>query len=88
MDARGGGEIEEALRAFVAAEFLPESDRATLSYATPLVTSGLLDSVGTLTLVGFLEERFGVALEAHETDVHNLNTIASIARLVRAKQSR
>jgi len=88
VEARGGDEVEEALRAFVAAEFLSDSDRASLTDATPLVTSGILDSVGTLTLVGFLEEHFGVALEAHEIDVHNLNTIASIARLVRGKLSR
>ena len=78
--------IEEALRAFLLEEFLPGESPSSLLDTTPLVTSGLLDSVGLLTLVGFLEERFGVALAAHEADVHNLNTIASIARLVRAKQ--
>jgi len=78
--------IEDAVRAFILAEFLPGEPAAALADSTPLVTSGVLDSVGTLTLVRFLEERFAVALAAHEADVQHMNTIGSIARLVRSKQ--
>ena len=34
--------------------------------ATPLITGGVLDSIATLKLVLFIEERFGITLEAHE----------------------
>jgi acyl carrier protein len=45
-----------------------------------------MDSIRTLKLVAFLEERFSIALEAHEADADHLDTIAMIAALVRSKQ--
>jgi acyl carrier protein len=35
----------------------------------------------------FIEERFGITLQAHEVDSEHLDTIAQIAQLVRAKKS-
>ena len=36
--------------------------------------------------LAFLEERFSIALAAHEADADHLDTIAMIAALVRSKQ--
>jgi len=49
------------------------------------MTSGILDSLATLELVSFLEERFGIELEAHETDASRLGTLDAIGNLVRTK---
>ena len=79
-------QIENRHRAFVLEEFLGGTDDS-LSFESPLITSGVLDSVGTLTLVTCLEDEFHVALAAHEADVENFNTISDMARLVRSKQA-
>jgi acyl carrier protein len=50
-----------------------------------LVTEGVLDSLATLRLVSFLETEFKVALAPHEVDTEYLNTLPSIAKLVRSK---
>lgn len=47
-----------------------------------LVASGLIDSVGVLKLVGFIEEEFNVSLEAEEVNMDTFDTIASIAHLL------
>jgi acyl carrier protein len=77
--------IEGPIEEFILAEFLPGEDPAALTDATPLVTSGVIDSIATLKLVAFLEERFHVTIQAHETDVDHLNTVADMARLIRSK---
>ena len=59
---------------------------ATLDESTPLITSGILDSIGTVRLVSFLEEQFGVQLDAHEIGVDHLNTLTQIAQLVLSKR--
>lgn len=79
-------DIEGAIKEFILAEFLPGEDPAALTDATALVTAGILDSIATLKVVTFLEERFGVNIEAHETDVEHMNTVADMARLVRSKR--
>ncbi|MFN2433041.1 MAG: acyl carrier protein, partial [Gemmatimonadota bacterium] len=53
-------DIEAEVRAFVLREFLLGEDPAQLTDATPLVTGGILDSLATVQLVAFLEERFRV----------------------------
>ena len=78
-------QIEDKLRAFVVEEFLGGAD--DLSIDSPLITSGVLDSVSTLTLVTFLEDEFDVTIAAHETDVENFNTISTMARFVRSKMA-
>lgn len=83
MSAQANGPIKE----FIMSEFLPGEDPNELTDATPLITGGILDSIATLKLVAFVEERFGVTLEAHEADAEHLDTIARIADLIRTKKS-
>ena len=49
------------------------------------MTGGILDSLATLKLVSFLEEQYGITVQAHEADVEHLDTVEDIAALVRSK---
>ncbi|HZP82516.1 MAG TPA: acyl carrier protein [Chthonomonadaceae bacterium] len=78
-------ETKKAIKAFILNEFLPGEDPNALTDSTPLITGGILDSLATLQLVAFLEEKYGIQLEAHEADREHLNTLNDIAALVHAK---
>jgi acyl carrier protein len=80
-------DIRSAVKEFILKEFLPGEDPDELTDTTPLITGGVLDSIATIKLVLFMEERFGVKVEAHETDPEYLDTIALITQLIRSKQS-
>lgn len=82
--AQTGG-IGVTVKEFILQEFLPGEDPNELTESTPLITGGILDSIGTLKFVAFLEETFGISVEAHEADVEFLNTIADVEKLVRRK---
>jgi acyl carrier protein len=77
--------VAPTVREFILREFLPTEDPNELTETTPLITGGILDSIATLKLVLFLEERFGVSFEAHEVSPEHVNTIRDIAALVSAK---
>jgi acyl carrier protein len=77
--------ISQTLKAFILKEFLPDEKPEELTESTPLILGGVLDSLATLKLVAFIEERYKIQLEAHEVDVEHLNTISSIENLVRSK---
>jgi acyl carrier protein len=79
--------IKQAVRSYILGEFLSGEDPEKLTDATPLITGGILDSISTLQLVTFLEERFGVVVEAHEAGVDHLDSIAGIARMVERKRA-
>ncbi len=78
-------EIEATVKSYLLDEFLPGEDPGALDGSTPLITGGILDSISTLKLVSFLEQRYGVEFQAHEIGVNHLNTLADIAGAVRAK---
>jgi acyl carrier protein len=77
--------VKQTVKEFILKEFLPGEDPAELTDATPLITGGVLDSIATLKLVLFVEEKYGITLEAHEVDPEHLDTIALIAKLILAK---
>jgi acyl carrier protein len=80
-------ELEARIRSYVLAEILPGEDPAQLTSTTPLVSSGLLDSIATLNFVSFLEKELDISIEAHEAGVDNFDTIERIIRLVQSKRS-
>jgi acyl carrier protein len=79
--------IKQTVREFILDEFLPGEDPNEMTDQTPLITGGILDSISTLKLVTFLEERFGVLLEAHEAGVEHLDTVGRIAELIAGKKA-
>jgi acyl carrier protein len=79
--------IKESIKKYILDEFLPGEDLNNLTDDTPLISGGILDSISTLKLVMFIEERFSITLAAHEADKEHLDTITDIVRLVSAKKS-
>ena len=78
-------EIIVAVKEFILTEFLPGEDPEALTPTTPLISSGILDSLATLRLVSFIEERFDATLEPHELTDEYLGSLTSIAELIRSK---
>ena len=78
-------EIITTVKEYILTTFLPGEDPKALSETTQLITGGILDSLATLELVSFLEQRYSIELQAHEVDAANLGTLASIASLVLSK---
>ncbi len=80
-------EIKSELKTYILNEFLPGEDPAALTDATPLMTTGILDSIAVLKAVTFLESQFGIVVQPHEAVVDNLNTLSDMARLVMSKKA-
>jgi acyl carrier protein len=78
-------DVGSTVKQFILNEFLPGEDPNELTESTPLITGGILDSLATMKLVMFLEERYRITMQAHEADPEHLDTIALIEQLVRAK---
>ena len=79
-------DIKATLKTFILNEYLPGEDPAALTDTTPLMTTGILDSIAVLKVVTFLENQFGITIEPHEAVIENLNTLSDIARFVVSKK--
>ncbi len=77
--------ILASVKEFILTEFLPGEDPNELTATTPLMSGGILDSLATLRLVSFIEERFGVQVEPHEMGTEYFDSLTEIAKLVHSK---
>lgn len=78
-------EVKEILKGYILKEFLPGENPAELTDSTPLITGGILDSLATIKLVAFIDDRFKIRIQAHETMVDYLDTISDITQLIQSK---
>ena len=80
-------DIKSTVKTFILSEYLPGEDPAALTDTTPLLTTGILDSIAILKVVTFLENQFGIVIQPHEAVVENLNTLSDIERFVVSKKA-
>ena len=78
-------ETMEQIRRFVAETFLFEED-AVLDPQESLLDAGVLDSMGVMELVAFLEEEFDIVLRDEDLVRENLDTLTGIASLVERRR--
>jgi acyl carrier protein len=80
-------EIKAEIREFVASHYLPDEPAEAIADTMPLITSGIIDSIGMLGLINFIEGRYAIEFMPREIDVHTLDTVERIEELIRAKLS-
>lgn len=79
--------IQATVKTYILEQFLRDANPDDLTPATPLIAGGILDSLATVRLAAFLEEHFGIQLEAYDVNEENLGSLERIASLVRSKQA-
>jgi len=77
--------ISELVRSFVLKK-LPSTRKSTFHDELPLLQSGIIDSLGVLDLVAFLEKSFTISITDEELTPENFGSINSISSFVRNKK--
>ena len=78
-------QIKATLREYILSNFLQGESASNLQDDTPLRTSGIVDSLGTIQLVTHVEDTFDIEFDAHETGVENFDRIEDLAALIQGK---
>jgi acyl carrier protein len=81
------GLIEPTIKRYILGEFLDGQDSEELTETTPLITTGILDSIAVLRLVMYLESEFSVTIDPQESTAEQLDTIEKIAKLIQSKNA-
>ena len=77
--------VATRMRAWLKGTLLYMQADSTLQDDDALLAGGIIDSMGVIELVEFLQETFEIAIGDQEITEHNLGSIQSIARFVSAK---
>lgn len=66
--------------------YFKETLDADVTPGTPLIEQGIIDSMGVMDLVTFIEQSFGVEFEMDDMTVEKLGTVAAISNLITSKR--
>jgi len=81
-----GAGIEAQIRQFIFKSF-PLARKRNISDTSALLESGVLDSLGVLDVVAFLEQTYAITMADEELVPTNFQSIEQIAYFVRCKIS-
>lgn len=80
--------LEQTVRHFITANFLYGDESRSIDSDESLLESGIVDSMGVLELVAFVERTFHIRVENHELVPDNIDSISNVTAFVRTKLSR
>lgn len=72
----------DTIRGFINDEILHGTLAAPLKDQDPLIESGIIDSMGVMTLLAFLEDQFSIQIPGEELIPENFSSISTITVLV------
>lgn len=78
-------DLEREIREFITENYPLAVGASGLDGDASLTRSGIVDSVGVLELIQFLETNFGIRIPDEEVVLENLDTVDRIVRYVEAK---
>lgn len=84
--ATPGAETLDQVRAFIRRRF-PMAVTAGVTDEDSLLDSGIIDSLGILDLVAFLEKTYGIRIGDEELNPANFDSVAAVARFVATKKA-
>ena len=71
---------EQLIKEYIAQEFL--HDKPSIVLEGNLIEEGVVDSLGIMTLISYVEKQFGARIKPEDVVVENFKSVAAIARLV------
>jgi acyl carrier protein len=81
-------DIATVVRAYVQENLLYAApSNFVLEEDDSLIERGVIDSMGVLEVLAFLEQTFDIAIDDNEVTTQNLGSLRSIARFVAAKKA-
>ena len=78
-------ELEARIRGFIARSFLFDADRFPYSDDASLLQEGVIDSLGVMQLVEFVQAEFCIAVGEREVTPENFDSVNKLAAFVRSK---
>lgn len=79
-------EIQNQLRDYIVSQFMYDQPNAKLAAEDDLLNEGIVDSMGILQIVNFLEEKFGVAVSDEEITPENFRSLGTLTDFIMQKR--
>jgi len=80
-------DIAARLRAFISETYLYARPDVKLTGSTSLLAAGIIDSLGVMELVGFVEQTWGLVVSPEDITEANFGSVDAIASYISARRA-
>jgi acyl carrier protein len=77
--------VEEKLTDFISEVFLTGNRNTSITPQTSLLETRVVDSLGILEIIEFMEQEFGITVEESDMIPENLDSIDKMTRFIKVK---
>ena len=78
-------ELQNQIKEFILSEFGGELELESLDIDEDLIKRGVVDSMGVLQVINFIEQTYGLRIGDEEITVENFRSINAITNLIAQK---
>jgi acyl carrier protein len=78
-------QLEAVINDYISREFVQDAALLPLGNATPLLETGVLDSLSLLRLILFVQERFGIVVDDADFIPEHFTSVDAICAYLRSK---
>jgi acyl carrier protein len=65
---------------------LAKGRKTSIDYEEDLLSEGIIDSLGILQLVAFIEDEFGIKIDDEDVVLENFQSVAALSRYLETKK--
>ncbi len=80
-------ELYQQIRSYLVENLLYIDDASQYDNDTSFIGEGLIDSMGVMELVTYVQTRFGVTVEEHEVTPDNFDSVNKLVAFIRGKHA-
>ena len=80
-------DVRDRIRRYIEAAFLKTRPKVTLRDEDWLLRKGIVDSIGAVEIIRFLEDEFAVEIVDDDVTEENLGSVAALTRFVVRKRA-
>ncbi len=76
---------KDQIKEFILSDLVKDKNFTELADSDPLIETGIIDSLGIMKLIGFLEDNLNIQVSDNELIPENFSSIEAISELVSKK---
>lgn len=80
--------ITRAVKEFIVTEYIPGTPIEEIPSSYDLLDTGVVDSLGLLRLIAWVEEQYGIAVDDVEVSPQDFRSVDAIREFIEKAQSR
>ena len=77
--------LQQELKSFIIENY--HLDDSQFSYDQSLVNSGIIDSMGIIEIVSFIEDKYNIIIDDEEINTENFETVNNMVMFIKSQKS-